>query len=147
MPLCLRSRLTTGGHPSCAEVPHSVRPYLTTGGRGSHAEMPSDLRPHLTAGGRGNCAEMPKSHRPHLILAPLDHRIMPNTERANGKGHTDHAAMPSSRHPSQPFNRGPMNLRRDALGATPPPYNRGPSIDRRNAMHSTPPPYNREPRK
>ena len=88
--------------------------------------MPSDLRPHLTTGGRGNCAEMPLARRTRLILVPLDHRIMPNTERANGKGHADHAAMPISRHPSQPFNRGPLKLRRDAVGATPPPYNREP---------------------
>jgi len=53
---------------------------------------------------------MPKSHRPRLILVPLDHRIMPNTERANGKGHSRIAAMPYRHHPPQPFNRGPLNL-------------------------------------
>ncbi len=61
--------------------------------------MPTMRRPRLTTGGRGNGAEMPPEQRPRLILVPLDHRIMPNTERANGKGQSSVAAMPACQSP------------------------------------------------
>ena len=101
--------------------------------RGSQvAEMPKSQKcqarrsayapPALQQGAIGLLAAMPCDPRPRLILVPLDHRIMPNTERANGKGQSSVAAMPACQHPSPPYNRGSLNLRRDAVGATPPLY-------------------------
>ena len=39
------------------------------------------------------------------------------------------------------FNRGPWDVRRNAISAPPPPYNRGSRERRRNATGAAPPPY------
>ena len=89
--------------------------------------------PNHSTGGHWVFAAMPCGLRPRLILVPLDHRIMPNTERANGKGQSIGAAMPACRHPSQPFNRGSSRACRNAIDHAPPPYNREPFQNCRNA--------------
>ena len=79
---------------------------------------------HLT-GGHVQFAEMPCIIRPHLILVPLDHRIMPNTERANGKGQSPAAAMPACQHPSPTLQQGVVNSPQKCLRRCTPTLQQG----------------------
>jgi len=88
--------------------------------------------PNHSTGGHWVFAAMPCDPRPRLILVPLDHRIMPNTERANGKGQSSVAAMPACQHPSPPYNREPPKGRSNATHKSLPLY-LVPLKDRRNA--------------